>query len=1185
MKLKISRQQQAAILLFAAILIYLACSQLCPILSRQRIEFLNDRSAEIINALPLSALDLLNSGRLTGKGQIIGIADSGLDKGSLSDIHPDLQSESGKMPRVAMLKSYSDRELPDDPVGHGTHMAATIAGSGAASDGQYSGVAPGASIYFQALLDSNNQLQVPDSIETLFLPAYQAGVRTHVNGWGRTGNYYAGISAQIDKFVYNHPDFLPLFGAGNSGPGTASLTSEANSKNALTIGSSQVPRPALSPDAGFADQVSSSSSLGPAGDGRIKPELLAPGSAVVSACSSLIDSNYAANDSYTLMGGSSMATAVTGGAVALLKEYLKTDMKIDAPSAALVKALLVNGARLEDSMPSTAQGFGILDLAGTVLALEEKTFMLQDNASLQQGEIQQFSVVVSNSNQPFKATLAWSDPAAASGSSSALVNNLDLIVEGPGGTVYHGNDFLSRGQADTINNIEQVYIPSPHPGTYIVKVRGSNLGQGYSLQKYALVYGQALKQATINSLDEKQITLDDSQSIEWQEIQVKRFVLDGQKASAEHIKSGSQLYLAANGAAYIFSSSWASSSVQMVSTSEGKLIMEANSQKREGGFYLDSRGGADSQILVNGETWTETDSFPAGAELTARVNPVYQTLWQLSAAYQEVSGYIAGYNYDSGKLTLIHQEDSYLLTKWAAVNLSNKLVNCSVQDYPYGYGETADLKDLMPGMKVTLMLSPGSNLVNYIKVERELVLGVAADIDTQSETIQLNTGFIYNVFPGTLIKRDGRNVGLDELQAGDHIAGLLLPGSSNLLQIEVSSTIKYGKVIYFNSRDNSLYFMDNQNRVDQYRIDEDTGLFRRGSLADRSMLVPGCWIRLICPSDDDLVCRIDIAEVDKEEEMKFAVYYPGTQTIEMTDGTQYYYTGATLLSKNGYCLQPEDLLSGEKVKVTTLAAGASDRVSLAALEAVYSKGVVSPTLQLNLNSLNGALIVQGESNADRVVLYREDNSRQAIQVDPGGHFSAVYKLLDGESRIQALAINTQTGGIYGLERDIQAFPVIAGSISFYDIQNHPARSQIEELAGRGVVRGYEDGTYKPDRAISRVELIKILALSQEWTPSGRGGIFFNDYQDIPWWALGAVSAAVEQGVVKGYTDGTLRPQAEVSWAEMVLIMERVYRPDYLSIRVRTAISRGYQQGLMGTGNAPVTRAQAAAFIIWMETQL
>ena len=111
------------------------------------------------------------------------------------------------------------------------------------------------------------------------------------------------------------------------------------------VGAGQVPRPSFSPDAQQAGEAASFSSRGPTSDGRIKPDLMAPGSAVISACSRLTESNFPADRNYTRMGGTSMAAAVTGGASAVLCEYLESE-RTKQPSAALLKTLLINGSRV-----------------------------------------------------------------------------------------------------------------------------------------------------------------------------------------------------------------------------------------------------------------------------------------------------------------------------------------------------------------------------------------------------------------------------------------------------------------------------------------------------------------------------------------------------------------------------------------------------------------------------------------------------------------------------------------------------------------------------------------------------------------------------------------------------------------------------------------------------------------------
>jgi hypothetical protein len=1200
MKLKIRIMQQPAALLLSVILLLNICFYPAVAWAGEA-QLLNDRSADIVNSRALAGMDMVVPGGLTGAGQVVGIADSGLDKGSTTDIHPDLESQSGQMPKVVMLKSFSGRETADDPSGHGTHMAATIAGNGQASAGKYRGIAPGASIYFQALLDENNQLHIPSDINTLFEPAYQAGVRIHVNGWGRAGNYYAPITSQIDKFVWEHPDFLPLFGAGNNGPALATLTSEANSKNGLTIGSSQTPRPSLSPDDQFADQAASTSSLGPAGDGRIKPELLAPGSAVISACSSLIESNYAGNPMYTIMGGSSMATAVVGGSVALLSEYLKKSNINKDPSAALLKALLVNGARRLENTPSASSGFGILDLAGTILPLAEKTMELDDDSRIKAGETKEYSFTIDNNQCAFKATLAWTDPPASAGDISTLVNDLDLVVRTPDGRIVYGNAFLNGEKADLKNNIEQVYIKNPVPGEYIISVRGTNFKGKSARQKFALVYGQALEEFTVSKVNNNKLVLTNGKEISLADVNLKNIVLNGKSAARSEIQKGSEIYLTANKVMYAVGKSWRADGTQIITTEAGDLLMETNSQNREGGYYIDPRApsGSRGEIILNGQELEDLNQYPAGAEVQARVNPIYQTVWQISATYQEVSGYIAGFDLETGRINLIHDSNSYFLSKWASGSYNNKLIDCSVQDLPYGYGEKANMDKLLPGMKVTLVLSAGTNYVNYVKVDRDIVIGKVEYLDPKSGTLRLDTGSVYNLFPGTIIYKDGMEGSLDTLQAGAYITGLLLPGSNNLLEINTVGLIKYGRVIYCNT-DNNIYYTDSQNRVIQGMMDGDTSIYQRGIPTDRASLVPGAWVRLGCRSDE-LIQRIDIADTAEVYETRFVAYYPENQLIVTEDGSRYFYAESTLLKKAGYCIKPEDLLPGEKIKITVLSSADKNYCIPAEIEVERIPGSFNPELQISAYSLNGALIIKGYSNANRIVLYRINGNRELIIPDTSGRISAVFKLLEGENRVQVLAIAGKNEGVSGRELTIEDYLPVNEVKEFTDLDSNYAREQIEDLARQGIIQGYEDGTFRPDQAISRVDMVAMLGKYLGLSPSGRGAAYFKDYNQIPWTATGFVTAAAESKIIAGYPDGSFRPFTPLTQSELAVILDKVLssgvkdtfimrRLNYsVPLWAQSAVSRGYERGILSKlwpegieADKPVTRAEAVMVLTWLD---
>ncbi|HUV82033.1 MAG TPA: S8 family serine peptidase [archaeon] len=431
---------------------------------------LNDVAANITNVY-----DVRNTHGLTGSGQTVAVADTGLDTGIDNhevdgDIHLDFDN------RVTFF-NY-DGSSPDDLNGHGTHTTGSVAGNGSKSSGQYKGMAPEANIISQGLGDDAGSKTIDfSSLTQIFQDAYNNDARIHSNSWGSdVGGDYTSLSQETDQFAWDNKDFVIVFAAGNVA--NFGINSPGTAKNAITVGASENYRPSFGTSADNISEIASFSSIGPTDDNRIKPDVVAPGTYIASTKSSLT----AGTGDYVYMNGTSMATPLTAGTVALIRQYY-VDNEFISPSSALLKATLINGAA-NLSLPSSAQGWGRVDIERSLFPASPRTMRYHDNISLNLSESWNVSYYINDTSEALKITLVWTDVPAAASADPALVNNLDLTVTGPGGT-YYGN-----GALDSVNNVEQVELSSPPVGLYGIKVNGTNIPEGP--QPFALMISGAL---------------------------------------------------------------------------------------------------------------------------------------------------------------------------------------------------------------------------------------------------------------------------------------------------------------------------------------------------------------------------------------------------------------------------------------------------------------------------------------------------------------------------------------------------------------------------------------------------------------------------------------------------------------------------------------------------------------------
>ncbi len=468
---------------------------------------------------------------LDGTGQVVGIADSGCDTGV--DNHATNGDMIADLDNRVKLANWAGTS-PDDTNGHGTHVTGSVAGNGASSSGSIKGMAPNASVFFQGIMTDGGSLLTPSDLRMLFSQAYENGSRVHTNSWGSSGLYgdYITECFEVDDFMFDNPQMLILFAAGNDGWDSNSdgkidansVSPPATAKNCLTVGASENLRGSgglqLSWNQAFGyptnpirnDRMSNNSrglaafsARGPLDDGRLKPDIVAPGTNILSLRSSMTSSSgwgLHANPAYMYNGGTSMSTPITAGAAALVREHYVVEEGHSSPTGALVKATMINGAfdmtpgqygaanpttKEVNRRPDNDQGWGLLDLEGSLHPLGKNVTYLDDPLGLATGASVSRVFRVMSSNE-LRLTLAWSDYPSQVFTGKQLVNDIDLILESPSGAIYFGNDLSApyNDQKDSTNNVEGISIRDPEVGWWKAIVNGSSVALG-GQQHFALV--------------------------------------------------------------------------------------------------------------------------------------------------------------------------------------------------------------------------------------------------------------------------------------------------------------------------------------------------------------------------------------------------------------------------------------------------------------------------------------------------------------------------------------------------------------------------------------------------------------------------------------------------------------------------------------------------------------------------
>lgn len=389
-----------------------------------------------------------------------------------------LQDDGLIGPHIDYQGRIGFQTMTNDNGNHGDHCGGIIMGAGNINP-TASGMAQGAQLF---VYNASGY----EGFDSIYNHYSNPGIVISSTSYGQTCNGgYTSIAQELDMQTRTMPTLIHVFSAGNSGTSDCGYGAGSGWGN-ITGGHKQGKNVIAVGNLTSTDGLASSSSRGPAADGRIKPDVCAVGTNV----NSTMDPN-----SYQLLSGTSMACPGVAGTMAQLYHAYKSLNGNQNPPSSLMKAIIMNSADdLGNAGPDFRYGYGRINGLRAVKYIEDGRFI---SGTISQNGNNTHNITVPANTAQLRVMLYWHDYEGAVNANPALVNNLNMVVTDPSSASFNPwvlnsapnattlNQAATR-QVDNLNNVEQVTIDNPQAGVYTVSVSGATVPQGP--QQYYIVY-------------------------------------------------------------------------------------------------------------------------------------------------------------------------------------------------------------------------------------------------------------------------------------------------------------------------------------------------------------------------------------------------------------------------------------------------------------------------------------------------------------------------------------------------------------------------------------------------------------------------------------------------------------------------------------------------------------------------
>lgn len=435
----------------------------------------------------------MDNARIQGGGNYVETVGGYLGQGVRAEITESIQETHPDFSFGARVQVRGTNSVAN----HG-HCTAGIVGGSGANNFNARGMMPLCLLTEGAYSGADHHGQILGSVD----PALPWRTMVATASWGATQTLsYTTRSQSMDAGLFEG-DLTRLNSQSNTG--NQNSRPEAWAKNIISVGGVRHGNNSNPLD----DNWTNSGSIGPALDGRLKPDICAYYDSVLTSDRTGA-SGYATGDYYSSFGGTSAATPIVAGHVGLLMQMFTDGLFHNPlpmpatdqfrfenkPHMTTSKALLCNTAAqytfsgAAHDLTRVHQGWGFPDLR-RAYDNRDRLVVLDEYDTLQLGQSRTYHVWVAPGTPEFRATMVYADPAAQASAAVTLVNDLDLkVTRFSDGASWWGNRGLDANMFSTgggaPNNrdpIECVYLQNPQPGLYLVTVAAASVVQDGKLE-------------------------------------------------------------------------------------------------------------------------------------------------------------------------------------------------------------------------------------------------------------------------------------------------------------------------------------------------------------------------------------------------------------------------------------------------------------------------------------------------------------------------------------------------------------------------------------------------------------------------------------------------------------------------------------------------------------------------------